>query len=105
MLETSAVQNSFSNKSLLWSAAETLESTMLESVMLQIGSNWNNPRAAAAAYQLTKPEQTERRARPISWLLVTKPEQTARRARPISSTVVSRSQTLTETLDLDSSLL
>ena len=35
MLETSDVQNSFSNKSLLWSAAETLESTMLESVMLQ----------------------------------------------------------------------
>ena len=35
MLETSDVQNLFSNKSLLWSAAETLESTMLESVMLK----------------------------------------------------------------------
>ena len=68
MLETSAVQNSFSNKSLLWSAAETLESTMLKSDLScsKIGSNWNNPRAAAAAYQLTKPEQTARRARPIS---------------------------------------
>ena len=37
MLESSAVQNSFSNKSLLWSAAETLESTTLESAMLKDG--------------------------------------------------------------------
>ena len=71
MLETSAVQNSFSNKSLLWSAAETLESTMLESVMLkdrlQLEQSARRGLSAGLVSSLRAPPGSPRES--VSWVV------------------------------------
>ena len=71
MLETSAVQNSFSNKSLLWSAAETLESTMLESVLLkdrlQLEQSARRGLSAGLVSSLRAPPGSPRES--VSWVV------------------------------------